>query len=114
MANPEIDEAAAVEWAGVVLWSETAMAEDKNLALAALAWKARAENLAASPSAQQMIDHLSEQLDTLLAERRALLARAEAAEYAVASAKAWKERGEAAEAERDSLMRQLAQSVKAR
>lgn len=39
----EIDEAAAVEWAGVVLWSETVMSEDRNLARAALRWKSRAE-----------------------------------------------------------------------
>lgn len=112
MASPEIDEAAAVEYAeDLQRWMHGYWGAKANLARAALAWKARAENLAASPSAQQEIEHLAGQLETLLAENRALVARAEAAE----AERDFLRRGLcAAEIERDSLRRQLVQSVKAR
>ena len=89
----EIDEAAAVEWAKEVLTRRVpfTIAHDYNLARAALAWKARAEHS-----------------ETIAEKRQAEIERLTRVVMKV------KARAEAAEAERDSLRRQLAQAVKAR
>lgn len=82
----EIDEAAAVERARWIsnVVTNVYTKEEVNLARAALNWRERAEELQ----------------DTL--------------GLAQLAAETWKHRAEAAEAERDSLRRQLAQAVKAR
>jgi len=92
-AASEIDEAAAVErarWISNVV-TNVYTKEEVNLARAALAWKARAEHS-----------------ETIAEKRQAEIERLTRVVMKV------KARAEAAEAERDSLRRQLAQAVKAR
>ena len=111
----EIEEAAAVEWAKEVLTRRVpfTIAHDYNLARAALAWKARSDALANKwdalirpesilplQAAKDWRERAEELQDTL--------------GLAQLAAETWKHRAEAAEAERDSLRRQLAQAVKAR
>ena len=111
----EIDETAAVErarWISNVV-TNVYTKEEVNLARAALAWKARSDALANKwdalirpesilplQAAKDWRERAEELQDTL--------------GLAQLAAETWKHRAEAAEAERDSLRRQLAQAVKAR
>ena len=111
MASPEIDEAAAVEWANEVLTRRVpfTIALDYNLARAALAWKERADKWDALIRPESILP-----LQAAKDWRERADELQDAIGLAQLAAQTWKHRAEAAEAERDSLKRQLAQSVKAR
>jgi len=106
MASPEIDEAAAVEW---FEWcavdpfpiATMPLVKRDNAARAALAWKARAEELEALKHALVCAIDSPKDRDRI-------------GEAVVNVLRSYRARAEAAEAERDSLKRQLAQAVKAR
>jgi len=110
MASPEIDEAAAVEYAeDLQRWMHGYWGAKANLARAALAWKARAEEL------ERAIVHDDAVAGAFLAAIRGEEVSDFMASFGeVREAMDLRARAEAAEAERDSLKRQLDQSVKAR
>jgi len=107
--KPEIDEAAAVAWCEWYAKNPSPNTADMNAARAALAWKARADKWDALIRPESILP-----LQAAKDWRERADELQDALGLAQLAAQTWKHRAEAAEAERDSLKRQLAQSVKAR
>ena len=108
MASPEIDEAAAAKFFEVCAPGGNGEMLG-NAARTALRWKARADKWDALIRPESILP-----LQAAKDWRERAEQLQDALRLAQWAAETWQRRAEAAEAERDSLKRQLAQSVKAR